>query len=350
MGGSCCYSSCGDEIADVPGDEQPHCSHYEVYTPANAEETCSFSGAVCASSIGCVQSLPSCSTACACERDEDASRTLTLTIERSAERLGLPDPKLTDKQRYSSFVKSFELASKTMGIVVGCFIGMFPLLFMPEKKSQLVDQISEKLPPSVRAEFARSVTRKCYQEGEYLLKYGEMSHFVMLLEGGEVDCVGRDAHGLPFQVCTMGSGHSFGKPQLHFPSRVDLIAKDGEVVVQCIEKDEFCRLTGSVGMEVWQETQNEAHAVYLATFGKDIADAVPEAKKGTGKTRQFASLADDEKLEVLAFTGSPEALEFTGKPNEGKVRFFSGLPEDVKHDALEQFHKQKIGLHVLHRH
>jgi len=269
--------------------------------------------------------------------------TLQGLIERFADKLGLPHPRLTIEQQQMALVKSFMLASRILGIVVGCALGMFPLLMMPDRRPCLVDKIAEALPAQTRREFMALVTTKEFQAGEMLLRCGEMSDSVFLVDRGEVDCVGRDLEGLPFHVCTLGPGQSFGKPQLHIPSHVDLIAKD-PVVVQCIEKDDFMRLTGQQGLDFWEETHSAEHGVYFAAQGGRIVDAVPPANRGTGKTRMFASLSDEDKCQVLRSTGMDEALRFKGVPNEGKVRFFASLSEEQKHDALEEWHQRKFGL------
>jgi len=269
--------------------------------------------------------------------------TLQGLIERFADKLGLPHPGLTREQSRLAFVKSFVLASRILGIVVGCCLGMFPLLLMPEKRARLVDQIAEALPAQRRREFVSLVQTREYQEGDAIMRCGDMSDFVFLVDKGQVDVVGRDAEGLPFHVCTMGPGQSFGKPQLHCPSHVDLIARDGGVVVQAIEKDDFIRITQQEGLQVFSNTQPAEHKVYFAAQGGRIVDAVPPASRGTGKTRMFASLSDQDKCKVLWRTGLAQALTFKGVPNEGKVRFFANLSEQQKHDALAEWHAEKFG-------
>jgi len=51
-------------------------------------------------------------------------------IEAFATRLGLPDPKLNSKQRASRIVKTTHVVSGTVGIGLGCLLGMVPLLFL----------------------------------------------------------------------------------------------------------------------------------------------------------------------------------------------------------------------------
>jgi len=269
--------------------------------------------------------------------------TLQGLIERFADRLGLPCPGLTDEQRELPMVKSFVLVSRILGIMFGCGIGMFPLLFLPEtSKVDLATEIAQALPSARRCEFMNLMTAQQFKEGETILKYGDVSDRVVLVESGQVECVGRDATGLPFKVCIMRPGHSFGHPELHVPANMDLIAKDGPVVMQTISKADFLRVAGSEGMEVWQNSMQRERRVYLATQGHRIDAAVPPARKGSGKTRWFASLSNEEKLEVLKHTSHEGARPFRGEKNEGKVRFFATLPEDTKHKALAEWHKQRL--------
>mmetsp|Transcript_10042 Transcript_10042/g.26686 ORF Transcript_10042/g.26686 Transcript_10042/m.26686 type:complete len:493 (+) Transcript_10042:3-1481(+) len=268
--------------------------------------------------------------------------TLQGLIERFADKLGLPQPNIRPEQMQLSAVKSFVLASRILGIVFGCLLGMFPLLLIPEKKVHLVDRIAERLPSLNRLEFVSLVTTKTFHDGEVILGRGELSDHVFLVDSGEVECMGRDTNGVPFHVCTITEGQSFGQPQLNCPSHVDLIAKDGDVVVQSISKQDFLRVTGKEGLQVFQETQSPEHAVYFASQGHHVLDTVPEAKRGKGKTRLFASLSPEERLQVLAFTGHEAVKNFNGVPNEGKVRFFAGLSEHEKRDALERWQKAKF--------
>jgi len=57
--------------------------------------------------------------------------TLQGLIERFSDQLGLPRPQLTPQQTKLKCVQSFILTSRIFGIVLGCSLGMFPLLFLP---------------------------------------------------------------------------------------------------------------------------------------------------------------------------------------------------------------------------
>eukprot|EP01065_Artemidia_motanka_P036562 TRINITY_DN44516_c0_g1_i1.p1 TRINITY_DN44516_c0_g1~~TRINITY_DN44516_c0_g1_i1.p1 ORF type:complete len:437 (+),score=93.45 TRINITY_DN44516_c0_g1_i1:57-1367(+) len=265
--------------------------------------------------------------------------TLQGLIERFADRLGLPDPCLTLEQWHLPLVKWVQFGARVAGIIFGCLLGMFPLLFMPEKTERLIDRIEATLPMDKRRELSRSVRTSRLEKGEKLIERGQMSKNVYLIQSGEVEVIGRDTHGLPFAVCTIGPGHAFGEPELRNPAHVDLVART-DVVVQQIGKSDFLRLTGKQGREMLEEARSRESKVYMSAqgLGRELPGntrfSLHRAKKGTGKTRFFADLDQEQKCEVLRCTGLPEAMEFRGEKHEGKVRFFALLSEEQKRDAL----------------
>ncbi|CAE8668665.1 unnamed protein product, partial [Polarella glacialis] len=101
--------------------------------------------------------------------------TLQGIIERFADRLGLPNPRLTSAQQQLSFVRTWMIGARIVGIVLGCALGMFPLLLMPEKRPRLVDQIAEKLSPEQRRELQQLVKSLSFKKGEKLLEWGQTS-------------------------------------------------------------------------------------------------------------------------------------------------------------------------------
>lgn len=58
------------------------------------------------------------------------------TITRFATKLGLPNPNLTLAQRKLPVVHSWTTAGSTVGVFVGCLLGMLPLLVMDQKKNE----------------------------------------------------------------------------------------------------------------------------------------------------------------------------------------------------------------------
>jgi len=179
-------------------------------------------------------------------------------------------------------------------------------------------------------------TRK-FAKGESILKHGDMSNYVLFVESGQVDCIGRDADGMPFHVCTIEPGNSFGKPQLHCQSRVDLVALEDDVTVQYMEKDAFMRVTGKEGLEVWESTQQAEHTVYFTALGHTVEGPVPPPGQGACTMKMFAALPSKDKVKVLEFADCPGVERFRGVPREGKIDAFSKLAEDAQREALSRW-------------
>jgi len=62
-------------------------------------------------------------------------------IERFASKFGVPSPQLTPAQTESRSVKNHHVAGSLLGISVGCLIGMFPLLFMPNERKEMAEAL-----------------------------------------------------------------------------------------------------------------------------------------------------------------------------------------------------------------
>ncbi|CAK4611727.1 unnamed protein product [Aphanomyces euteiches] len=58
-------------------------------------------------------------------------------IESWASQLGLADPKLSQSQRLLRSAQIARYAGSTIGIVIGCLLGMCPLLFIDTKEDKL---------------------------------------------------------------------------------------------------------------------------------------------------------------------------------------------------------------------
>ena len=70
------------------------------------------------------------------------------SIERFATKIGLPDPRLTVSQRHAPAVKNVRMGSGIAGVMIGCVLGMTPLLFISrdeEKVGELKRQKSLEL-------------------------------------------------------------------------------------------------------------------------------------------------------------------------------------------------------------
>ncbi|EER10037.1 conserved hypothetical protein [Perkinsus marinus ATCC 50983] len=51
------------------------------------------------------------------------------TVEAFTHRMGLPDPNLTKAQRMLHSVALTKTAGNVVGVLIGCFLGMFPLMW-----------------------------------------------------------------------------------------------------------------------------------------------------------------------------------------------------------------------------
>lgn len=253
-------------------------------------------------------------------------------IERFADRLGLPDPKLSPAQRRMHIVGRFIIAARIVGIVVGCLIGMFPLLFVPKKRPSIVGLLGKDLDLESRQELVRHVFTKEFAEGSVILRFGQIGRYVCLVVDGEVQVLGRDDSGTPFTVTTLSEGHTFGKTRVYEPSRCDLVASSEGAVIDMISKEDYLRIVkDEKKIESYRSPEQDIY------FRLSKAPTM-SARKGAGKSREFANLSEKEKLQVLGHTGLEEARRFQGVKFEGKVAFFASLTETQKRDALNKFY------------
>jgi len=121
-------------------------------------------------------------------------------IERSAPRLGLTDGKLTPAQEKLQVAKFTTLAGKLIGISLGCFAGMLPLLFLTPSKTEFQKQDLEIYdtvfrPHCVSTEnFARLMeqgTKRWGHTGDVVVQGGVPNKKVVLLLRGEVTAYSR---------------------------------------------------------------------------------------------------------------------------------------------------------------
>merc|ERR1712217_627229 len=64
------------------------------------------------------------------------------TVEAMTTRLGLPPARLTSAQAESKLVRRLGLLAGSAGILLGCILGMSPLLFIDHEKKALKDAFS----------------------------------------------------------------------------------------------------------------------------------------------------------------------------------------------------------------
>jgi len=274
--------------------------------------------------------------------------TLQGLIERFADSLGLPDPRLSREQQTSDLVQWIVLVSRVVGIVIGCFFGMFPLLLMPNKEPRFVDYADQgSLSASSRRELMQHVETRTYGEGEILIENGALVEHMLLVQTGKVRVVGHDHTMLnkPFTVTMLEPGQVFGEPKIFAPSPVVLIAEE-VARVQWVPKKELLRITGrEAATEVWEHHRNQQVRVYVHSHGP-VFTGQPRAVQGTGKTRFFAALPEQDKLDLLECTGKDSSS--WGSIEEEQTLFFSGLSQEEKRSAIFTWIHDK-DVHEHHR-
>mmetsp|Transcript_3731 Transcript_3731/g.7392 ORF Transcript_3731/g.7392 Transcript_3731/m.7392 type:complete len:666 (-) Transcript_3731:350-2347(-) len=117
-------------------------------------------------------------------------------IERWAARLGLSDGKLTPPQRQFPVAKAVASISKIVGISLGCFAGMIPLLFrtpnkieFSQKEFEIFDQVFSPTGVST-SQFVglmEKATMNKVQTGGVMLRGGQPCNKVILLLHGEAE-------------------------------------------------------------------------------------------------------------------------------------------------------------------
>lgn len=57
-------------------------------------------------------------------------------VEEFASKIGIKDPDLTPSQMASSPIRWASNFGRAAGVMIGCILGMFPLLFLPKSESK----------------------------------------------------------------------------------------------------------------------------------------------------------------------------------------------------------------------
>lgn len=65
-------------------------------------------------------------------------------IEAAADRMGLPDAKLSKAQLELPMTKFVNVGSNAIGIIIGCLLGMFPLLWIDDESKRLESFLSSQ--------------------------------------------------------------------------------------------------------------------------------------------------------------------------------------------------------------
>jgi len=180
--------------------------------------------------------------------------TLQGIIERCADRLGLPDPGLTNEQEQLPLCKTITQIARIVGILIGCFFGMCPLLVIDAHESRVVDKLLTKLPKDKRSEFWSAVETVKYRKGEKILSYGSPGEHLYIVTSGSVEVIGRDAAGREMHACELGPGSFIGELEFisNEPCCADVIASSA-VRVQRLSQKDFLRIVGEQGLELLGE-------------------------------------------------------------------------------------------------
>jgi len=68
-------------------------------------------------------------------------------VERLAEKVGIKEPPLSKTQLKSFRIKSASTAGRVFGVVAGCILGMFPLMFRDSDESRSKEKEKEPEEP-----------------------------------------------------------------------------------------------------------------------------------------------------------------------------------------------------------
>ncbi|EDQ90837.1 uncharacterized protein MONBRDRAFT_23897 [Monosiga brevicollis MX1] len=109
---------------------------------------------------------------------------LSNTIERFSHRLGIPDPELSDNQREHKHTRWTSSIFSMLGIILGCLLGMVPLLLFDEDKKEakkLFNELGGESKGYLTINDIRKVTRELNitvteEELERLLRNNDVNH------------------------------------------------------------------------------------------------------------------------------------------------------------------------------
>eukprot|EP00812_Abedinium_dasypus_P004776 NODE_1594_length_1105_cov_269.964762.p1 GENE.NODE_1594_length_1105_cov_269.964762~~NODE_1594_length_1105_cov_269.964762.p1 ORF type:complete len:222 (-),score=87.18 NODE_1594_length_1105_cov_269.964762:422-1087(-) len=184
--------------------------------------------------------------------------TLQGLIERFSDRIGLPSPGLTRAQERLSIVKNVTQASRTIGIVVGCGIGMFPLLYLGEGRARLMQKLFDLLPPDKEPEVTAALETAEFFSGEFILECDMPCDYIYVIINGDVDVISRDANNNEVLSCTLEPGDLVGDLEvLHGkPCIADYIASS-ELITKRISRAKFLDILGESGRSVCERLAKE---------------------------------------------------------------------------------------------
>jgi len=189
--------------------------------------------------------------------------TLQGVIERFADLLRLPDPQLTADQYRMGICMTVTQAARTIGILVGCFIGMFPLLLLDTHHPRVVNELLRMLPAEKRYEFWAALETVTYNEGDTIIKYGSRGSYLYLVLHGSVEVVGRDADGEEVKACELDAGAIVGELEfIHDETCCADVVALTPVRTQRLSKQEFLRITGDTGLNMFAKNLMDTRYLY----------------------------------------------------------------------------------------
>jgi len=147
-----------------------------------------------------------------------------------------------------SLTQNVTQIARTIGIIVGCFAGMFPLLFLGGDRPRLTQKLLDLLPRAKAKELLAAMETKEFDEGQQILAKGLPNEYLYLITSGEVEVFGRDKNNETILACTLQTGEVFG--ELEFLEGTNCAA---DVVAstflrtKVLSRDEFLRIVGEDG-------------------------------------------------------------------------------------------------------
>ena len=166
-------------------------------------------------------------------------------------------------QESSQSVYYWRLLAQILGMIVGCIIGLFPLLFM-KQKTRFADRLALSLPADQKAILHRSLVPGSFEFGDVIIRKGDTVQWVYFIEEGHAEIIGYTVEGQVMHVDTVGPGDVVGELEVMASRRsaTDVVAVES-LVVQRLHATDFLRLFGS-RLEIMKERQSSPIYQYYA--------------------------------------------------------------------------------------
>lgn len=205
---------------------------------------------------------------------DGAGITIQGTIESLADKMGLPNPHLTDAQRDMPTVLFWQQVFRTLGIISGCLFGLIPVfLFDTGNRPRLYDQLLGVLPEDQRRELSAKAVYVTFKEGDHIFKFGDDADAMYTIVQGEVSVVGRSDSGEPLEFCHNGPGSNLGIYELVFGHRcvADVVVVTPSIKLLKINRQDFeaCSKIDEIRRVVTEYVEtDDSFIVYRARYLK----------------------------------------------------------------------------------